>query len=516
MAPVFICTTFDQDTAMRNLYLLLLLGLFAVPSLHAQKHVSGGISSNDTVSLQVIRTFPDSFPYVSVVFRASGPDGQAIQNLDSSNVQVTEDGMPCRIVKISRVSKDWSVNTALVIDHSGSMSTDDPLRRHWDSLPASAFKLKTMTMREYTNGEVDSDSSFQVRQAPPNPAWYHSPLWYAQHAALAYVDATDAKKDQNSVIGFSNSVDKVLPLTAREGEVKNTINNLTPSGETAFYDAVSKAIDEADQGDGIRVVIAMTDGKDNASRQSLSAVIAKAKEKKIPVYVIGLGDVDKTPLQRLANQTEGLAYFTTDASSLSSIYKRITLHLQSIYEVVYESPSLSSADSTRDVQLLFDVDNSFLSSRTLSLDLPDEVIARLIEKENRLAAQSVAVAEPSGETSSGIPWGSAAIVVGVVAAGVLTARYVRNKRKDRSSLAILSIFPNPTPGAVTVKLNKNISGVTGTLTVTNESGQVVHSVPAISGTSIETDLSHLEQGSYFFSVQSGGETTAAQAVIVAR
>ncbi|HTF03244.1 MAG TPA: T9SS type A sorting domain-containing protein, partial [Bacteroidia bacterium] len=162
------------------------------------------------------------------------------------------------------------------------------------------------------------------------------------------------------------------------------------------------------------------------------------------------------------------------------------------------------------------VDNSFLSSRTLSLDLPDEVIARLIEKENRLAAQSVAVAEPSGETSSGIPWGSAAIVVGVVAAGVLTARYVRNKRKDRSSLAILSIFPNPTPGAVTVKLNKNISGVTGTLTVTNESGQVVHSVPAISGTSIETDLSHLEQGSYFFSVQSGGETTAAQAVIVAR
>lgn len=499
---------------MKNLYILLLL-LFFVGHLDAQQHVSGELQTNDTVSLQVIRIFPDSFPRISVVFRASGPNGQSINNLDTTNVGVKENGVDCKVVDVHRISKDWAVNTALVIDHSGSMRMDNLLRRHWDSLPASAWKYQKVTMRQHTSGEVDSDSLIDVRTAPADPVWYHMPLWHAQHAALSYVNQTDATKDKNSLIGFSFYVDVTIPLTHDQALVNSRINGLQPTGETAFYDAVSVALDEADKGDGIRVVIAMTDGKDNNSRQSLTAVIIKAKTKKIPVYVIGLGDVDQAPLRRLARETGGASYFTNEASTLGSIYGAITKEIQSIYEVTYESQSLASADNIRDIQLIFNVDNNYLSSRNLSVILPPEVLKRLEEREAAVQNQSIANNTSGQQQEPEIPWGTGGLVLGVVAAGVLTARYVRNRKKDKNGLDILNIYPNPTNGPITIVLNKTVSG-SATLQVTNSEGKTITSVPLTGVESFNTDLGSLENGDYFLSVGADGQMTIPKQVIVTK
>lgn len=478
----------------------------------SQQITSGKIESSDTVTLQVIRIFPDSFPTVSVVFKASGPNGQSINNLDTSNVKAKEDGVDCKVRSVTRISNNWAVNTALVIDHSGSMRMDDKLRRHWDSLPASAWTPGYKTMREHTNGEVDSDSMIQVRTAPQDPAWYHTPLWYAQSAARSYVNQTDASKDRNALIGFSTDVDVSLALTANHDAVNDRINSLTTSGETAFYDAVSAAIDQADKGDGIRVVIAMTDGKDNNSRQTLDGLIIKAKTKKIPLYIIGLGDVDIAPLKRLARETGGQAYFTTDAATLTSIYTAITKEIQSIYEVVYESPSLSSADSTRDVQLLFHVDDDYLNSRILPIILPKEVIARLEERERELAAQSVAPMNPESPAENEFPWGTTGIVLGVLAAGALTATWLR-KKSNNSVLVITSVYPNPTAGPFTVQLNNEL--ISGTLSVHAASGSLVNTL-RFAGSTASADISEQEPGTYIVTVHGDGKTAVGIQLVVTK
>jgi Ca-activated chloride channel family protein len=498
-----------------RLFILTSLSLLLSFGAHAQNSANGNIEVNDTVKLEVIRVFPDSFPNVAVIFRASGPNGQALNKLDTSNVHVTEDGQQCNVVSVRRISKDWAVNTALVVDHSGSMRMDNVLRKHWDSLPASAWHNEMHTMREHTQGEVDSDSLIAVRVAPADPAWYHTPLWYAQQAAKSYMYGSDDTKDQTSLVGFSTDVDVTMPLTGDQSNLSWRIDNLRPSGETAFYDAVSVAIDQADKGDGIRVVIAMTDGKDNNSRESLNGVILKAKAKKIPVYVIGLGDVDQSPLKLLARETGGLSYFTNDASTLSDIYKRITLEIQSIYEVIYESPSMSMNDTTRTCQLYFDVDSKYLSSRSLSFVLPKEVVARINAKEEQIAAQALPVEVTEPASGPEIPWGLVGIGVTVLAAGVLSARYMnRNKKKTR--LEIVNIYPNPTSGPLTIDLNKE-SGLSGsTLIIRNTTGSEVMRSPLGAGLSHSIDVSSLENGSYSITIASGADVSFTKTLIVAK
>jgi len=498
---------------IRGTILSVVLLVLSWTNINAQQHVQGQISSLDSVQLQVIRTFPDSFPNISIVFRATGPSGKIIQNLDSSNVNVTEDGQACRIISVNRITSDWAVNTALVIDHSGSMRLDDILRRHWDSLPPSAFKNKMTTMREYTGGEVNSDSAFLVREAPANPIWYHPPMWYAQRAALSYVNATDPAKDKISVIGFSNNVDEVVSLTGDRNKVTSSINGMSTDGETAFYDAIWRALDEADKGSGIRCVIAMTDGKDNASRRSGAEVIAKARELKIPVYIIGLGDVDKSPLQSLARQTEGISYFTNDASTLASIYARITLHLQSIYEVVYESPSMASVDSTRDVQLNFEIGDAYHPSRPLALELPESVLNYLAQKE-REAEIAQMVVEPATTPvipEEGFPWALVGIGVAVVSAGIITGSYLRKNKKKGPT--IVKLYPNPTIGPFTIDFDQNLEIAPGSITVTNAKGQIVHVDSATTGTSLKFDLSHCQDGIYTVVFTSGIGSSSSNFVI---
>src|ERR1044072_6866243 len=84
----------------RLVLLLTILSVCTVP-LGAQDKVKGNITTNDTIRLEVIRLLPDSFPKVSVIFRASGPNGEPIRNLDTSNVQVNENGLPCKVVAVN-------------------------------------------------------------------------------------------------------------------------------------------------------------------------------------------------------------------------------------------------------------------------------------------------------------------------------------------------------------------------------------------------------------------------------
>ncbi len=489
--------------------------VFCIPELRAQNAVDGKILVHDTVRLEVIRLFPDSFPNVSVIFKASGPGGEAIYNLDSSSVHVFENDSPCKIISVKRISNDWAVNTALVVDHSGSMRMDDRLRKYWDSLPSSAWKLKRKTIREQTSGEVDSDSMIMVREAPADPTWYHTPLWYAQRAATTYVRKTDPRKDKNCLIGFSTDVDVSYSLNTSQDGIVSGINTLYPNGETAFYDAVSRAIDEADKGDGIRVVIAMTDGNDNNSRESLRAVIDKARQKRIPVYVIGLGDVDQTSLKRLARQTGGLAYFTNDASTLSEIYRRITLEIQSIYEVVYTSPSMSLADTTRDCQLYFEVDNKYLSSRSLPYVIPAEVVARIKAKEEAITAQALPVdpTEPVAEPE--IPWGLIGIGVTILGAGVLSARYLKKKTREEQ-LQIVNLYPNPVVGPLTVVLNTDITSMPGQVLITDAKGQIVFTEEFTTGSAKDLNVSHLENGTYTLSVQAAGNLSSSKMFVVSK
>lgn len=78
-----------------------------------------------------------------------------------------------------------------------------------------------------------------------------------------------------------------------------------------------------------RALIAFTDGNNNQSPDSsaVDPMIATARAEDITIYTIGLGNVDKDELERLAVETGGRFVFTAKSEEMRAIYESIAEEL---------------------------------------------------------------------------------------------------------------------------------------------------------------------------------------------
>lgn len=259
---------------------------------------------------------------------------------------VIEQGDTCQIIRFELLSKDMPVNVALVIDHSGSMEIAD--------------------------------------------AFYN-----AQSGIATLLANLNAEKDSVLIVGFSSGVDLITPLTNDIEELNRALQSMEVTGGTAFFDALSVAIDNLQQHTGIKAIIALTDGEDNSSRYLRSQIIEKGKDAGIPTYIIGLGlseenrpqaltllglltgFLTKDYLSEFAKELGGEAYYTTSSEKLTEIYHEISLKVYSIYLMRYTSENLSLADTTRTVDFRVGRATTEYDKDKAKYILPDEILERL-------------------------------------------------------------------------------------------------------------------------------------------
>lgn len=103
----------------------------------------------------------------------------------------------------------------------------------------------------------------------------------------------------------------------------------------------------------------------------------------IPVYIIGLGNVNKDTLQMIADMTHGQFIYTRTSESFQEIYSRISNEIQSFYDLKYESRNLSAIESRRKFTITFSPDGTKSDTFTSSFLLPDEVKDYLRNKARR-------------------------------------------------------------------------------------------------------------------------------------
>ena len=123
------------------------------------------------------------------------------------------------------------------------------------------------------------------------------------------------------------------------------IDEYTTHGGTALYDAVHESLGRLKTAEGRRVVVVMTDGRDeNATATGPGSVVTYDQLlDELPasgalVYAIGLGsNVDRERLQTLAARTGGEAYFPESVDTLANEYARIVENLRRQYVIGYTS-----------------------------------------------------------------------------------------------------------------------------------------------------------------------------------
>lgn len=337
----------------------------------------------------------------------------------------------------------------------------------------------------------------------------------AKEAVLKFVETFNIEKDSIAIIGFSSTVDKVLPLTNDRKKIHRTVKSMNAEESTAFYDGVVKGIESLKDKKGIRVVIALTDGMDNMSKNTPATIADKAAQYDIPVYVVGLGNVDSQTLSRIAQSCKGEYFYARSSRSLVNIYDKISRKIQAVYEMNYVSPNLSSTDTARDIEISFSIDSLYLDESSMKIELPDEVLSRLREREEELQKQqeieeAKLKAMEDEQKSNFFIYGVSALVT-VAAAGTIVYAIRKGRRKETGP-SIVKCYPNPTTGIFNVDYLLPSDGVSELILTDLEGRQ--SKIFNVQGTTGTFDITGMQAGTYLVTIRSGSKASVSEKIIL--
>jgi len=351
---------------MKGLRILLLILMQPIWLLGQEQKVETEIKSENIYDLSIININPNLFPEISVIFQAKNKFHRPLWKLDESEILVYENGNPCEVLNVINISKNKPINIGLVFDHSGSM-VDNPIQ----------ILNGYNTMQDYY---------FSGKPLPEN---YKMAIDYAKEGINGFLSGIHNSEDSILFVGFSDKVDKVLPLTNNTKKVLSFINQVEPSGSTSFYDALYLAIELLSDNTNKQVIVALTDGKDNMSKSSYQEVIKLANSIGVNIYVIGLGFVNEVPLQLLSNRTNGYYYHTNDPDMLKEIYLNIKDQIRSVYQVDYKSYSVDYLNEERNTKFEFVNDTLLFTNKSAFYSLTKETVEYLKEQEKKRRMQMI-------------------------------------------------------------------------------------------------------------------------------
>ena len=242
-----------------------------------------------------------------VVLRATVVDDQRhpVTGLDQSAFTVFEDGVQQRVTSFHR--QDVPVAMGIVIDNSGSM------RDKRDKVNEAVLNL--------------------LRQSNP--------------------------QDEIFVVNFSQDSYLDQDFTSDLDLVHQALQKVSMRGTTALYDAIVASSVHLINNTRLdnKVLLVITDGEDNASRETLEEARQKLQQKKGPtLYAIGLtgGDLGRQghdALEGLADSMGGASFFPSNLDELDNISLTIGRDIRSRYAIGYKSSNQGQNSNYRRVQV---------------------------------------------------------------------------------------------------------------------------------------------------------------------
>ena len=133
------------------------------------------------------------------------------------------------------------------------------------------------------------------------------------------------KGDNAALISFSDDISVDVPITSNRSDLKRGINSISIGGSTKLYDALAAGAKQLISNSDRRIIVYLTDGKDNGSNFNAGNLASMFQGENIFIYGIGVGDVDENSLQNISEITGGKFHtiLSNNTGKLSSIYSDV-------------------------------------------------------------------------------------------------------------------------------------------------------------------------------------------------
>jgi len=229
-----------------------------------------------------------------------------VTTLDKGDFTVFEDGKPQTIISFHH--EDIPVAMGIVIDNSGSM------REKRTKVNQAALNL--------------------VRSSNP--------------------------QDEVFVVNFNDEYYLDQDFTNDLLKLKEALEKIDAKGGTALYEAVVASADHLKRDAKLerKVLFVVTDGEDNASRETLEQAVKQLQEENGPsLYAIGiLGDEEhpkraRHALEIIAQRTGGLAFFPKTLDEVDEISRQVAHDIRNQYTIGYKSTNPRSSGGFRQIRV---------------------------------------------------------------------------------------------------------------------------------------------------------------------
>jgi Ca-activated chloride channel family protein len=228
--------------------------------------------------------------------------GRFVDGLKEENFRVLEDKVQQKLSVFKR--EDIPVSMGLVIDNSGSMRDKRPR---------------------------------------------------VNEAAITLVQ-TSNPQDEAFVVNFNDDfyLDLDKDFTSSIPDLKEALERIDSRGSTALYDALIGSLDHLKKGSkDKKVLLVVTDGEDNASRNSLEKTVHEIQQTDVVIYTIGLLSQEskktakraRKALKEIAEASGGLAFFPENVADVHSICEDVAHDIRNQYTLAYY-PSNAKRDGT--------------------------------------------------------------------------------------------------------------------------------------------------------------------------
>ncbi len=226
---------------------------------------------------------------------------------------------------------------ATVVDETGRLMT---------SLSRNDFTI-------YQNGQPESITSFRREDVPvaigivvDNSGSMRDKRGKVNQALLNLIQVSNPQ-DEAFIVNFSQTPYLDQDFTSNVRLLQTALHQVSSRGSTALYDAVVASNVHLRNNPRLdkKVLLLITDGQDNMSRETLQDAIHKLQSEKGPIlYAIGLTDEGMTrtareALQNLAASTGGVAFFPENLDEVDSITRAIAHDIRSQYTLAYNPGS---------------------------------------------------------------------------------------------------------------------------------------------------------------------------------
>ena len=246
--------------------------------------------------------------------------------------------------------QEFTVNVRLAIT-----VTDNKTGRYVVDLKQSDFELfEDKIPQNIESFQSQSDLPLDVAVLMDTSNSVKPKLKFEKDAAVSFLQTMlTSRKDRALFVTFDSQIELHQDFSNRIDLLTKAIDKVKAQGETKMYDAIYQICEEKMLSPALagrrRAMVIITDGEDTVSERELKDAIEIAQRSETIVYVISTqaagffgvqgGMVDKKEdkdLKKLAEDTGGRAFFTSEVIELERSFSAIARELRSQYSLAYE------------------------------------------------------------------------------------------------------------------------------------------------------------------------------------